>query len=477
MQRLTAALASLLALAASACSWGGSSGPTLASIDPAEAPNHVDVPLRISGRDFEPEVWVDFDDPGASRVDGLFSVSLVLGSERIALTGVARTSSTELRGTLPAGAPPGLYALEVRDPRGRTGSLPAALRIFVAQVAVTTAADEADAGATPWAPGGTGLSLREAVAWVNAQGTPTAITLAAPLTVAMSGPQTYMTLTAPGAAVVGEPGVVLDFGGINQNCLTLDGPDQRLVGVTLRGCAGTFVAMSPDSGGSQVSGVTFEVTGSRYWAYGILAQASSATPSRIGPGNDLSGLWIGLKIDGANYEIFENRIHDNSVGARLAGGAARLWRNAFYAHVRGGSNRGVGVDLLVGPGPVELLHNVFDRNGGSGVEAASVASLTVRDNLFTHNGAFGLSAVRSGLLHDHNGYFANASGDLSSGLAYDLTDLLHDPLFLDGPAGDYRLDAASPAIDAGIDTGLDVNGAEPGLFSGLAPDLGPFEAR
>ena len=199
--RFHAVLASILAVTGAACTWGGAAGPVLLSITPAEAPNDVDVELVIAGRDFEPAIEVDFDRPGDSRADDGFAVTLVSGATRIALGAVERISSRELRATLAAGTPPGRYDVAVRDPRGRVATLRAAFTVR-AEVAVTTSVDEADVGATPSSPGGAGFSLREAIAWANAQSFATTITIAAPRTITMTPPQTYMTLTAPGVAVI-----------------------------------------------------------------------------------------------------------------------------------------------------------------------------------------------------------------------------------------------------------------------------------
>jgi hypothetical protein len=564
----------LLALLASACTWSDPETVALAGVQPARAPNYAGVTVTISGSGFEPDVRVDFDRPDGSTVDAVFEVTLRSGAERIPLTNVVRLSSTALRATVPAGEPPGTYAVEVRSPQGQVATLPSAFVLFAdaaplarltvspgggtadatefaldasgttdaedpstalqfrfdsngdgawtnwspspihlqmyglpgvytaavqvrdstgnvatatvlvvvgaagTVVRVTTGLDERDAGATPASPGGAGLSLREAIDWVNAQPTPKLITLAAPLDIVMTGvaSQRGLTLTAPGAAVVGEPAVTLDFGVINQTCITLDGPGQRLVGVTLRGCDGTFVKMSTTSEGSQVAQIV-AVPSTPYWAYGIEADSTSATTSWIGPGNDLTGLWIPLKVDGANYEVFGNRVHGNALGAKLSGSRVRVWQNVFSGSVVGPSLPGIGVEVGSGPGPVEILQNVFDGNQGGGLQAASVSGLTVRNNLFTGNSTFGMTALPAGLTHDHNGYFANGSGAVSTGLSTGTSDVLLDPLFVDAAGGDFRLLHGSPAIDAGIDTGIDVNGPVSGLFSGLAPDLGAAEMQ
>lgn len=340
-------------------------------------------------------------------------------------------------------------------------------------VAVTTALDERDAGATPAAPGGTGLSLREAITWVNLQPAPWAITIPAPMTILMTGAQRDVTLTAAGAAVVAAPGVTLDFDGFNQACIKLDGPAQRLVGATITGCSSVFVQLTSRSAGSQVAHVAVAQTART--AIGVQGMAASLPASLVGPGNDLSGLATAVDAQGTGYEIFENRLHGNTIAAKLYGLPARVHRNALFGQQGTGPNQGVGLRVYRGTGPVEVLHNVFDRNAVYGLQADDVSGLTIRNNLFTHNGTYGLSATATGIVHDHDGFHGNGTAPVAPNLTTGPTDLLTDPHYVDGSGGDFRLQSGSPAIDAGTDTGLDVNGAAAGLYNGAAPDLGATE--
>lgn len=130
----------LLALTAQSCTWLDLPGPVLASVEPAAVPNALDVDLVVRGEHFHPLVTVDFDDPGRSRTDGTFDLALVHpDGRRFPLSGVAATSPTELRATLPGGFSPQTYDLSLVDPRGRTAVLPAALQIFQGDCSVNGA--------------------------------------------------------------------------------------------------------------------------------------------------------------------------------------------------------------------------------------------------------------------------------------------------------------------------------------------------
>ncbi|HSN90618.1 MAG TPA: PKD domain-containing protein [Anaeromyxobacteraceae bacterium] len=429
---------------------GGTAGATLFTLDASASSDAEDPASALRFR---------FDADGDGAWEGSFSSVPVLDHRYAA---------------------PGVYtaAVEVLDSAGLSGR--ATVLVVVAapgdEVQVTTALDEANPNATPSEPGGTGLSLREAVAWVNAQRAPLTITLAAPLDVAMSGTQ-GLVLAASNAAVVGEPGVTLDFGGLGGACIQLDRPGQRLVGVTIAGCTGTFVSTSGP--GSQVAQVT--VVGVGGTAIGIEGLADLAGPSassRIGPGNDLSGLATAVNLLGSDYEVVGNRLHGNLIGCEVHGGRASLHQNVFARQTIVPAVPASGVGLLVhtGPGPVEVFHDTFDRNEGDGLRSSVVDDLRIRNGLFTGNGGYGVNGLAAGLTLDHDGFFANALGPVSAELSTGPTDVLLDPLYVDGPGGDLRLLPASPAVDAALDTGLDVNGPGPGRYDGLAPDLGAEES-
>ena len=103
----------------------------------------------------------------------------------------------------------------------------------------------------------------------------------------------------------------------------------------------------------------------------------------------------------------------------------------------------------------------------------------LQNNIMSHNLQWGMMADDSEFaVRQYNAYFGNRSGtcDACSGLGNgSLTD---DPVYLDAAGYDFRLQPSSTLINAGTDTGYDVNGPAPGngLFNDTAPDIGAFES-
>lgn len=117
---------------------------------------------------------------------------------------------------------------------------------------------------------------------------------------------------------------------------------------------------------------------------------------------------------------------------------------------------------------VEIYNNtVYDnRRNGISVAAYDVNFVTIKNNILSSNRSKQIS-ISSSLTHlvvSHNLYHQPES--IGSGTNDD-SPVFGDPLFVNPSAGDFHLQANSPAIDAGVNVGLPYNGA--------APDIGAYE--
>ncbi len=559
--------------------------PVLVAVEPVAVRNDADARLALLGQHLAPAVRADFDSPASSQVRADFRVDLVSGSARIALADVALVSEGRVEASLPAGAAPGRYGVELRDPRGRLAALADALQVYAPEcltegapcedgnpcttpdvclsrtcvsgpfacapdtaplaclaVAPTSGVTGATAftadascskdleddkagiplqarfdfesdGAwdTPFSPAKSAIhsypsaglwsataevrdsgglstfarrlvavlgageevlvttgddagagSLRAAIQQVNGAGSPRAIAFAGPFRIALASP--LPDLVADGAAIVGRPDVTVECPAAATSCLRLRGSAQKVVGLSLRGGRGT--ALQLDGAGYLVAECAI-TKGPSILEKGIDAGA----PGVIGPGNDVSGAQIGVRVDASGAVVDGNRIHHNLAGGlffRRDGAVVR--RNVVYA------NRGPGIVAVQAIGG-RLQHNTVDGNEGDGLSALAGVELDVRGNLFTRNQGYGIGAVPGTVLSplDHDGFFANAAGDLSNG-APGPTDVTADPFYVNRAEGDLRLLPGSPAANAGADLGLDLNGPRPGNWDGAAPDLGAWES-
>jgi len=188
---------------------------------------------------------------------------------------------------------------------------------------------------------------------------------------------------------------------------------------------------------------------------------------------------------GGNLLIADSRLHDAAPreGAILLGAGASGSRIAgtILSHLRGAGADGIVMD---GSGQIVVENNVIYASDGAAIRIASMGQLGVlRNNIVARCGQ-GIEVTADdggrwtdGSIVDYNIFFDNAR-DFAIASA-DAGRLRHqptgncfecDPLFADADAGDFRLLAESPAIDAG-----DPQSAIP-AGGGARVDIGRYEA-
>jgi parallel beta-helix repeat protein len=335
-------------------------------------------------------------------------------------------------------------------------------------VIVTTAEDEDDPVSDLSNPGGTGLSLREAIRYVNDQGGSKTISFAGPMTIDTGANGPLPAVTSNAVQVVGLPGVTIDFAGTGAEgtCFMLEGANGMAINLDLARCAGTAIEIGGNS--NQVLGCTLR-KGEGTASVGARLTGTGAV---FGPENEVWGWGAGVEMKSTANLVDGNRIRGNNTGIFVDSGRGGIvQRNAIFA------NTGAGVALASREQEAQIRHNTIDGNQGDGLNAPGNAEdLEVCNNLFTHNAGHGISGPGHAFVgRDPNGFFDNLQGNFSSGTP-DSSSVVADPLYTDRAAGDFRLKEGSLAIDKGIDDGVDMNGARASNYNGEAPDLGGFES-
>jgi hypothetical protein len=168
-----------------------------------------------------------------------------------------------------------------------------------------------------------------------------------------------------------------------------------------------------------------------------------------------------------NIEVYQNTVHDCNAGISLAsenGGLLeniKVYNNIVYNNLTNGLEIGNWGEPGISPRPIEnviFINNTAYSNGsgewGGGIqlENPDAVSVVIRNNIFSQNMLFQISDEASGadltvdhnLIHDYTGEYEHEIRG---------TDYVEgDPLFVNPSGGNFRLQADSPAIDAGSPT-------------------------
>jgi hypothetical protein len=174
---------------------------------------------------------------------------------------------------------------------------------------------------------------------------------------------------------------------------------------------------------------------------------------------------------GSNYNLLDgvNLHHNNGYGLQFY---PQGNRNNTIRNSRSHDNRGVGIASL-GDGNT-IMNNVIYNNGGGGLLIIGannrIFNNTVYNNPLNYDG---LALSGTGHSVKNNVFFLN----FAPGVLLDATNLVGvDPQFVDAATENFRLQATSPAIDAGVAL-QGVTTAIDGVSrpQGIATDIGAYE--
>lgn len=271
-----------------------------------------------------------------------------------------------------------------------------------------------------------------------------------------------------GTTLALEPGVEFHLAGSKLNVLgTLAAPgeiDERI----------RFVGRPGAEGLASWKGIYFgPEAGESVLANSTIAQAGA------GDIGFLDGVWrrTSIYIDKSAPGIEQSFVVDgHGEGIHLSGSESIIVNSLVAGHERAG---------IVSRGAVRpsLKNLTVVNNKGDGVFVQSGAA-EITNTLMTHNGARGFNMQSDEHfethLFRHNLLFGNSADDGVVWLRYqpggDFSNLDSDPLYLDREAGDYRLAANSPAIDAGTgEPGFAVDLAGRVRWHGQSIDIGAYE--
>ena len=293
--------------------------------------------------------------------------------------------------------------------------------------------------------------------------------------------------------------------------------DVTVAGNTFLNYTGNADGLGVWANGSRaaISGVVIEDNRFAGDQFSIELSAGGAAPRQQGTqvvGNTISGGQIGISVNTTNATgatIAGTLIADDYISG-IPGSAVNIGAEEYVPGLPGAAYG----DTISG---TELVNNVVDAGNGSDVgiyldggdhraaQPSRIAGLTIENDTLVNNGTGDLLTlipngvgasgnqitgvnVRNTILYDPNGTPINGGGPVPEqppdvvmnslvsgpGWAGKNGNLTGDPEFADEAAGDYKLTAGSPCIDAGTTIGApryDFDGAA----RGAPPDVGAFE--
>ncbi|MFZ1728644.1 MAG: right-handed parallel beta-helix repeat-containing protein [Bacteroidota bacterium] len=213
--------------------------------------------------------------------------------------------------------------------------------------------------------------------------------------------------------------------------------------------------------------VRSQINGNDNWVHNNIFDGMTTSPAKYFS-TDGSGQGVVLSVYGLHLVCHDNRI-ENNLFLRTSEAAVALWSHGFPHKVR---NNLVRNNLIFDAGYATA------RAADSGIAVLLRDTLEVFGNTVQNNCMFSPRAPESSAVKYYGTAMSVTDFNRMDGRHGNVLtgNLQSDPLFIDYIGGDYHLLASSPCIDAGIrvpDITHDLDGNP--VFSGAAPDIGPYE--
>jgi parallel beta-helix repeat protein len=153
-------------------------------------------------------------------------------------------------------------------------------------------------------------------------------------------------------------------------------------------------------------------------------------------------------IDGGSWH--DNGGHGVHIYNDPANGKGTPDRNIVRNIRAYGNTNGPGIGVYWGTGN-KVYNNLIYKNNGGGIRVAAVNSLFLNNTVYG-NKNYGVYVDNSGNTFKNNIVYNNSGGNITSLSSNRLSNNLttQDPRFVNADAGDFRLQAGSPAIDTGV---------------------------
>jgi CSLREA domain-containing protein len=325
---------------------------------------------------------------------------------------------------------------------------------------VTTAADEQDPNPTVENPGGSGLSLREALQLANSLSGHQSIGFESDFSLTLTEgvlPAISESVTLTGPVDIDGSGV----GGLG-SCLEVTASDVTLDSIAVLSCAARPLQLSSaGSSNNQVLGCLFYD--------GAQAVRVVGTDAVIERSSFVSSRGRGLEALGPGASLWNNRFESSGAEALFVGPAANgisIVGNLFF-----GNSVAIKMGAVSG---VNLWFNTIAKSSDIGIVAGVASQVSFANNLITHSTNYGITVAGDFDFSSHNLYFENLAGHCD-GCSLGASALTSDPMYQDLAADVYLLTAASPARDSGLDMGVDRVLDDPVDYHGVEFDRGFME--